>query len=155
MAESDREALPLKDAVKFALEEARVVVPGIQALFGFQLVAVFDGRFTELFGPVAQRLHVAALVLVALSCVLVLTPAAFHRIAGHEHVSHYLLEVASRFIGWGMVPLMLAISIDVGLVGYAVMESEAIGAVMGAMSLAIGTALWFVFPRWARHRHDG
>jgi hypothetical protein len=65
--EVQREPLGLKDALTFALEEARIVVPGIQALFGFQLIAVFNYRFEEVFGPVAQRLHLAALVLVALS----------------------------------------------------------------------------------------
>ena len=28
-----------------AIEEARMVLPGIQALFGFQLVTVFNDRF--------------------------------------------------------------------------------------------------------------
>jgi Family of unknown function (DUF6328) len=31
-----------------AIEEARMVLPGIQALFGFQLMAVFNQRFNEL-----------------------------------------------------------------------------------------------------------
>ncbi|HEY8048374.1 MAG TPA: DUF6328 family protein [Ramlibacter sp.] len=154
MAEDDRQTLELKDAVKLALEESRVIVPGIQALFGFQLVVVFNNRFDELFGAVAQRLHLTALVLVALSCVLLLTPAAFHRAAGNAIVSRYLLKVAARFIGWGMVPLMLAISIDVGLVGYAVMGSEGVGIAMGSAALVVNSCLWFVFPRWARRRHE-
>jgi hypothetical protein len=153
MAEQEREPLGLKDALSFALEEARVVVPGIQALFGFQLIAVFNNRFEEIFGEVAQRLHLAALVLVALSCLLLLTPSAFHRLAGQRHVSAYLLKICSRFIGAGMVPLILAIAIDVGLIGYAVLQSEAAGIALGTCCLLIGAALWFVFPRWARHLH--
>jgi hypothetical protein len=152
---TDREALELKDALTFALEEARIVVPGIQALFGFQLVAVFNQRFEQLFGATAQRLHLAALVLVALSCVLLLTPCVFHRLAGQEHVTRHLLKIASRFIGWGMLPLMLAISIDVGLVGYAVMGSEATGILIGTSALVVGAALWLAFPHWARRRHPG
>jgi L-lactate permease len=149
----DREPLGLKDALTFALEEARVVVPGIQALFGFQLIAVFNNRFDEVFGETAQRLHLAALVLVALSCMLLLTPSALHRLAGQEHVSRDLLHAASRFIGWGMVPLMAAISIDVGLIGYVVTGSETSGTVLGLACGAVGAALWFAFPRWARRRH--
>jgi hypothetical protein len=153
MADQEREPLGLKDSLSFALEEARVVVPGIQALFGFQLIAEFNNRFDQIFGPTAQRLHLAALVLVALSCVLLLTPSAFHRLAGQQHVSAYLLKVCSRFIGAGMVPLMLAIAIDVGLIGYAVLESEAAGIALGVVCLVVGAALWFVFPRWARRLH--
>ena len=148
----DRETLGLKDALTFALEEARVVVPGIQALFGFQLIAVFSDRFTDVFGPVAQRLHLAALVLVALACILLLTPSALHRLAGREHVSRYLLDVASHFIGWGMVPLMAAISIDVGLIAYAVTGSEPVGIALGVVCGLIACALWFIFPRRARGR---
>jgi hypothetical protein len=35
----------LKDAVQQTLDEARMVQPGIQALFGFQLIAVFNDGF--------------------------------------------------------------------------------------------------------------
>ena len=43
------------------IEEARMVLPGIQALFGFQLVAAFNQRFTEL-SPSNQYLHYVALI---------------------------------------------------------------------------------------------
>ena len=32
----------IKDALQQTLEEARMVLPGVQALFGFQLIAVFS-----------------------------------------------------------------------------------------------------------------
>src|SRR5205823_10297737 len=60
-------------------EEARMVLPGIQALFGFQLIAAFNTRFTEL--ELADRaVHLSALILVALAIALIMTPAAYHRI---------------------------------------------------------------------------
>jgi hypothetical protein len=52
-----------------------MVLPGIQALFGFQLVAVFNQRFTELSNFV-QLTHFAALMLTAQAILFVLTPAA-------------------------------------------------------------------------------
>src|SRR5437870_12446674 len=66
--------------VQATIEEARMVLPGIQALFGFQLVAAFNQRFTEL-SPAHQNLHFAALVLTAISVGIIMTPAAYHRIA--------------------------------------------------------------------------
>lgn len=46
MAEKDQdsgqEELPLSQAAQHLLEECRMVLPGIQALFGFQLIAVFN-----------------------------------------------------------------------------------------------------------------
>ena len=60
------------------LEECRMVLPGIQALFGFQLIAVFNGKFWEL--PEGHRLlHLLAIDSVATSVALVMTPAAYHR----------------------------------------------------------------------------
>ncbi len=38
----------LADETRTILEEARMVLPGIHAPFGCQLVAVFNARFTEL-----------------------------------------------------------------------------------------------------------
>jgi hypothetical protein len=153
MARNDQEQdLKLDDAVKLALEEARMVIPGIQALFGFQLVAVFNQRFEEVFDEFGQALHLAALVLVALSCALAMTPAAYHRQAGRAKVSAELLALCSLFIGSAMVPLLLAISIDVGLLAYAVTASVAASAALGAGCAIMFAALWIVFPQLAKRR---
>jgi len=45
------------------LDEARMVLPGIQALFGFQLVAVFIQRFSSDLAPWQQLVHLIALYL--------------------------------------------------------------------------------------------
>ncbi|HZN54924.1 MAG TPA: hypothetical protein VFB67_06335 [Candidatus Polarisedimenticolaceae bacterium] len=41
------ERIPLTKAVELLLEECRMVLPGIQALFGFQLIAVFSDAFFD------------------------------------------------------------------------------------------------------------
>ena len=45
--EGKAEQVPLSQTVTFILEECRMVLPGIQALFGFQLIAVFNSTFAE------------------------------------------------------------------------------------------------------------
>ena len=62
-----------------AIEEARMMLPGIQALFGFQLIAVFNERFHQLT-EADQVLHYIALLLVALAIAIIMTPAAYHRL---------------------------------------------------------------------------
>src|ERR1700694_2387015 len=69
----------LVEETRAILEEARMVLSGIQALFGFQLIAVFNTRFDEL-APL-QTIHLITLVAGAVSMSLVMTPAAYHRIA--------------------------------------------------------------------------
>lgn len=152
MERGPEKSVELDKAVSYALDEARMILPGIQALFGFQLVAVFNDRFAEVFGAWGQWLHLAALVLVALACALAMTPAAFHRQNDHGKVSRELLDVSSRFIGAAMIPLMAAISIDVGLVTYVVSGTVRASVAFGAACAVVFAALWIVFPRWKRRR---
>src|SRR5690349_18783231 len=86
-----------------AIEEARMVLPGIQALFGFQLVAVFNARFTQLSFH-DQILHLSALVLVAIATALIMTPAAYHRQAELGTVTEYFVRMSSKIIAIAMIP---------------------------------------------------
>ena len=75
----EREAVSLSQAAEYLLEEARMVLPGLQALFGFQLIAVFSTRFADDLTPAEQRLHLLAILLVVVAIALIMTPAAYHR----------------------------------------------------------------------------
>ena len=80
----EKERVKLDSAAAHLLEECRMVLPGIQALFGFQLIAVFNDGFAEKLSSGEQRLHFAALVLVALATGLVMAPAAIHRMTSQR-----------------------------------------------------------------------
>ena len=54
----------------FLLNECRMVLPGIQALFGFHLIAVFNSNFQLLLTNLEQILHLFALALMAISIAL-------------------------------------------------------------------------------------
>ena len=69
----------LDQEATFILEESRMVLPGIQTLFGFQLIAVFNQGFGEKLSVSEQRLHLLAFALVAVATPLIITPAAYHR----------------------------------------------------------------------------
>jgi len=129
-----------------------MILPGIQALFGFQLVAVFNERFADIFDETGQLLHLAALVLVALACALAMTPAAIHRQTQRGKVSSALLDQSSFFVGAAMLPLMAAISIDVGLVAYAVTESETVSVTLGMLCALAFLSLWIGVPQWRKRR---
>ena len=61
---------PLSEVASHLLEECRMVLPGIQALFGFQLMAVFNAKFWDLL--YFQRVvHLLAIGLVAIAVALV------------------------------------------------------------------------------------
>ena len=65
------EDISLDAAASHLLEECRMVLPGIQALFGFQLIAVFNQGFGEKLSQAQQVVHLVALVLTTLSMALV------------------------------------------------------------------------------------
>ena len=50
----------LEQEATHATDEARMVLPGVQAVLGFQLVALFNQRF-ELLSPAEQVLHLASI----------------------------------------------------------------------------------------------
>src|SRR5690348_9471881 len=93
------ERLQLKDETRTAVEEARMVLPGIQALFGFQLIAVFNQRFSELSSQ-AQLLHLTSIGFVTLSIALVMAPAAYDRIAERGWASRHFITLTSRLLSW-------------------------------------------------------
>ena len=124
-------------------------LPGIQALFGFQLVAVFDGRF-EILSPVEQRIHLVAILCVVLAVALVMAPAALHRFREPRLISARFLEVSSRLLMFGMAPLAVGTTLDVYLVARVVTHSTALAGVASAVSLVAFAFFWAIFPQTAK-----
>ena len=144
--------VPLLDEVRITIEEARVVLPGIQTLFGFQLIAAFNARFDDL-SAADRAAHLVALVLVAIAVALVMAPAAYHRISERGQVSRHFVDLASRFIASALVPLMLGISLDVYVVAALITKRASIGIAVGLAVLVVFTGVWFVLPFLHRERH--
>jgi hypothetical protein len=149
-----REKISLDSAARHLLEECRMVLPGIQALFGFQLIAVFNQGFGEKLSQHAQYMHLGAIVLTALSMALVMTPAALHRQAEPCEVSERFVWMASNMVLAGMFPLALAVGIDAYVVASAVLEHDGLAALIAAVLLALFTGLWLVLPRRETSRQE-
>src|SRR5436190_11199080 len=95
---NEREDLSLNDAATHVLEECRTVVPGMQALFGFQLIAVFSTAFREELSSTERIVHLAAILLVTVAIVLVIAPAALHRQMEPMSVSRKFITISSRLL---------------------------------------------------------
>ena len=107
-----------------------MVLPGIQALFGFQLVAVFNQPFWERLSFGEQIAHLTALAAsMALAIGMVLTPASYHRIVEPESVSQKFLRLASYFMSAGMACLLGGIVIDVYLIARLIVRVVFVAAV--------------------------
>lgn len=136
----------LGDQVSTIEQEARMVLPGIQALFGFQLIAVFNANFKVSLNRTEQVIHLVALVLVATSAVLVVAPAAYHRQAKHR-ISEHFVELSSRFLALAMPPLALGTCLDIYLVARVILESQVLSAMVTMIPLSLYAWSWFILPQ--------
>jgi len=145
--------LELDKAAQFVLDECRTVLPGIQALFGFQLIAVFNTGFAEKLTAAEQRTHLVAIVLVALAAALLMTPAATHCRAGASTLSWKFVAFASRLLLWSLLPLGIATSLDAYLIARAILHSASGAAAIAAGLLGAFATLWIVVPHTRSLRH--
>lgn len=128
-----------------AIDEARMVLPGIQALFGFQLIAIFNQKF-ETLSDFDQRLHFLALLFISLSIALIMTPAAYHRQVEPGTVSKFFVSLASVLIAVAMLPLMMGLCLEVYLVGHIILHDMRSSAIIAIVLFVIFVALWYGFP---------
>lgn len=150
---ADEERTPLKTKIEQMLTEARVLLPGGQALLGFQFVATLAKSFHEL--PAAyQYLHAAGLCAVALAVTLLMTPAAVHRIAYQGEDDAGFFRIGSTLVVAASCPLAIGIAADVTVVFFKVTENSVASEAAGAAALAILLIAWLVYPAWWATRSD-
>jgi hypothetical protein len=147
----ERQELQLFQAAEMLLEECRMVLPGIQGLFGFQLIAVFSAQFHEMLSRGEQELHLLAIALVGLSIALVMAPAAIHRQMDPCEVTREFIRLGTRLVLWSLAPLAVALCLDFYLVSRVVTGSSAVVAFAAGLGLVF-MVLWWVLPRWMRRR---
>ncbi len=145
-------AQSLDDESNQIVEEARMVLPGIQALFGFQLIAVFNEGFDNALSSAEQLVHLTAIVFVVLAIAIIMAPAAYHRQAERGLVSRYFADFSSWLVTIAMLPLMMGIVLEVFLVARVIVHDVLVSLILAACLTAVFVCLWFVFPRVMKRR---
>ena len=131
------------------LTEARVILPGAQALLGFQLAIVLTDTFEKL-PSLSQLLHAAALLFVALSVALLITPAALHRIVWAGEDTEAVLRIGGQITILALLPLAMGMAADSFVVLSRVLGSMGPAAVTAPLVLLCLIGLWFGWPLVAR-----
>lgn len=139
----------LEEEATHVTDEARMVLPGVQTVLGFQLVAVFNQRF-ESFSEVEQLIHLAAFLLMAVAMGLVMLPAAYHRQVERGCVSRRFVDLSSTVLTIAMVPLIVGVSLDAFLVARLITHHVAGSALVGAGVAVVLVVLWFGLPAMGR-----
>jgi hypothetical protein len=140
----------LEEQATHVTDEARMVLPGVQAVLGFQLVAVFNQRF-EQFTQGEQLIHLAAFLLMALAMGLVMTPAAYHRQVERGSVSRRFVELSSGLLTLAMLPLVAGVSLDTYLVALLILNEREPAMMVSAVTALLLTGLWYGLPALCRH----
>ncbi|HEY0322322.1 MAG TPA: DUF6328 family protein [Pyrinomonadaceae bacterium] len=147
------EGTKLKDKIEQVLTECRVVLPGAQALLGFQFIAMMMEGFEKL--PTSSKyIHLVSLFLVALSVILLMTPAAYHRLVEKGENTEHFHSFASRMLIASMIPLALGLCSDFYVVTLKVTESRAVAIPGAAFMLLFFYGLWFGFTLYKRSQHE-
>ncbi len=133
----DRELLEL-------LNELRVVLPGVQALFAFLLIVPFNERFASVTGR-ERGVYTVALLASAVACVLFITPAAFHRLRFRRHDKAQLLRIGNRCAIAGLAALAVAMIAGVFLITELIFGAGVAGVLTTVVAIPI-VALWWLVP---------
>jgi hypothetical protein len=148
----DKPDTPIDTRVEHMLTEARVLLPGAQALLGFQLAVML----TEAFGNLpasSQIIHVAALCCISLAVILLMAPAAFHRITFGGRNTERFHRLGSALVVAAAVPLGGGIVGDLYVAVTKALDAPAIGAAVALGVAAVLIALWLIHPLLLRVRH--
>jgi Family of unknown function (DUF6328) len=147
MEEERRESL--EEEATHATDEARMVLPGVQAILGFQLVAVFNQRFHDLT-EARQVLHLVAFLFLALAMGLIMA-GRLPSTGRAGCITRRFVDLASSLLTFSLVPLTVGIVIDTYLLAWLILADDRPSLGIAGALLLILVVLWFVVPQRARH----
>jgi hypothetical protein len=145
MAKDKTVRTPLDVQVDQLLTEARLIIPGAQALLGFQFAVTLMRAFAELPDAV-KMLHVAALCCIGLAVILLMAPASIHRIAFGGEDDPVFVKVASWFVVAAPLPLAFGIALDTFVAAGRALQSDRAASFLGLAAIVVLLGTWYVYP---------
>lgn len=147
----DSEETSIGRRVDMFLGEFRILVPGLAALFGFQLGAAFSSSWEDL-SPLLRWLNFGSILATGLALLSLLVPVAYHRITSGLDISENFLRYCQRHLaaGFAFVGVSLALSLFV-------QASRTFGALPAAFAIAVTFLaacglMWGWMPHMRAHR---
>jgi len=139
----------LEEEATHTTDEARMLLPGVQAILGFQLVAVTNNRF-DLLTANEKLLFLAAFVMLAVAMGLMMAPAAYHRQAERGRVTRRFITLSSTLLAMALVPLIAAFSVDTYLVARIILQDRPMAVMVAAFVGILLAGLWYAMPAVCR-----
>ena len=130
------------------LQEARIALPGVQFLFAFLLIVPFQQTRDELT-DFQRTVYFVALLAAAVATVLLIAPAAQHRVLFRQKDKEKLLRRSNRYAVLGLIVLGLAICAAILLVVDVLFSSTRAWTAAGVVAVLL-TLTWVAVPFWRR-----
>ena len=147
--DTEEKPVSLTEKIKEALIEARIILPGAQALLAFQVASVLTEGFDQL-SAVSKSMHLAGILAVSVAIILLIAPAACHRISFRGEDSEEFYRLSGRFTLSAIFCLGLGISGDLFVVVDKITKSGNTAAVISAAMLTFLYAIWFGYSYWKK-----
>src|SRR5947209_5385212 len=144
---------PLATKIEQLLTEARVIIPGAQALFGFQFIAMLTSGFERL-PQSAKLVHAIALCLIAVNVVVLMTPAALHRLSFNGEDTQSFLRMGAALVIAGPVFLAGGIACEFYVVLQKAFDHQSWAVAGGVAAFLLLAVMWYAFPLAVRRRHS-
>src|SRR5712664_1695893 len=133
----------LKEKIKTALGESRMLILGAQIFLGFHFRAAFEPRF-ERFSKSAQYLQMAALLLLLGGIALIISPGSYHRIVRSGSDAEDVHTFATTVMDFALIPFLLVFSFDLYLATATVLSAA--GAIsIGILTGVTAISFWYAF----------
>ena len=128
------------------LNEIRVMLPGVQLLFGFLLTAPFTNAFRALSEIIRYGYFFCFLTTTA-SCAFLIAPSVYHRLHWRRDVrdKELMLRTCNRLAIIGVVFLDLAMTSAVYVVSRTI-AGHLLSVIASVAAALLFTGLWFALP---------
>ena len=142
MAETHKERVD-RELIEL-LNELRVVLPGVQVLFGFLLLLPFQQTFGQI-GDLERAVYFVAFLSSTAASVLLIAPSTYHRIRFREPDKERLLRHGNRFLLAGTLALGVALAATAFLITD-VLFGLGPGVAVALAAIALVASAWYILP---------
>jgi amino acid transporter len=144
MADGETKGERLDRELMELLQELRVLLPGVQVLLAFLLLAPFQPRFAQLPGSLRNTFF-ASIACATLATVLLIAPSAHHRLRWRARDKERLLRIGNQVALWGTVFLAAAIVLALYVVTNVLYVSQ-VALLAAGVAVAVFGWVWYGLP---------
>ena len=151
MAETEKERID-RELIEL-LNGLRVVLPGVQVLFGFLLVVAFQQGFADVTS-MERVVYYVTFMTAALSSVLLIAPSTYHRIRFREFDKENLIRLSGHLLIAGTASLAVSLTATVFLITDVLFPGWPGIAAAIAAAIVVG-GMWFGIPLFRKAEDEG